>query len=135
MRISNLLFLTALGMTLVGTANADGSLGGEIRATASHPVVPNQPTPPSVATMVCHEAGGSGYPLTDYVNNIDLAIWNAASESYTNTLPNGFAIYPETSSNPTSCALATSQLVANGLTLKQVFSHFPGYYIEVFSTQ
>jgi hypothetical protein len=141
MRTSQFLLIATLGLGYINAANAQafltqGNINGESSSSsASSPNSSHFTVPPSVATMVCHESGGSGYPLTDYVNNIDLAIWNPISQSYTNTLPNGFPIYPETSSNPTSCAVATSQLASNGLTLKQVFSHFPGYYIEVFSSQ
>jgi hypothetical protein len=129
MLISQYLFIAALGASLITSANAQVAIGGG----TIHPIPP--PAPPNVVTMVCHESGGSGYPLTDYVNNVDVAVWNAASQSYTTSLPNGFVIYPETSSNPTSCAVATSQLQSQGFFLKQAFSHFPGYYIEVFSTE
>jgi hypothetical protein len=47
-------------------------------------------------------------------------------------------IYTETtpgpSGLPTSCAVAASYLSELGLTLTQSFSHFPGYYIEIFTT-
>jgi hypothetical protein len=37
----------------------------------------------AVVTMVCHESGGSGLPLTDYVNNLDFGIstWIPANMS------------------------------------------------------
>ena len=89
--------------------------------------------------MVCHESGGSGLPLTDYINNMDVAIWDSASNSYKNVLPGlaNKALTPvfnlETSSSPTQCAVATAELIAfYGLSLTQSFSHFTGYYIEIF---
>jgi hypothetical protein len=127
MRVSQFPVIAALGAVLMASANAQVAGGGTLHGIGS--------APPNVVTMVCHESGGSGYPLTDYVNNVDVAVWNAATQSYTDVLPNGIQIYPETSSNPTSCAVAMSQLQANGFTLKQAFSHFPGYYVEVFSNQ
>lgn len=88
--------------------------------------------PLDVVTMVCHESGGSGEPLTDYVNNIDV------SYNLRGTLPSDLpAIYTETTPGPdglpTSCAIASSVLSELGLKLKQSFSHFPGYYVEIFT--
>jgi hypothetical protein len=42
-------------------------------------------------------------------------------------------IQDETPTNPTTCAQATANLEYEGLQLTQVNSHFPGYYVEVFS--
>jgi hypothetical protein len=92
--------------------------------------------PIGVITMVCHESGGSGAPLTDYVNNVDVS-WAVGAVLET-TLPGNLpAIYTESSSGPnglpTSCAVAASYLSELGFTLTQSFSHFPGYYIEIFT--
>jgi hypothetical protein len=92
----------------------------------------------SFVTMVCHESGGSGAPLTDYVNNVDVSLMNQLGEVHT-ALPGDIpTIYTETtpgpSGLPTSCAVAASYLSELGLTLTQSFSHFPGYYIEIFTT-
>ena len=89
--------------------------------------------------MVCHESGGSGLPLTDYINNMDIASFDGQG-NLTQQLPQltdkqkGTVFNLETSSSPTSCAVATAELVSFwGYTLTNVFSHFTGYYIEVFT--
>src|SRR5580704_6056922 len=95
--------------------------------------------------MVCHESGGSGSPLTDYVNNIDYFLMERDNRNGTfityntptnrNTARNqpNTTIQDETSTNPTTCAQATANLEYEGLQLTQVNSHFPGYNVEVFS--
>jgi hypothetical protein len=121
MIIRNVLISTSLAMCAAGAANAQHI----------------SRKPGSVVTMVCHESGGSGLPLTDYVNNVDVAVWDstlAGGGGYTTNLPNGLIINTETQANPTSCALATSELEALGFTLDQTFSHFTGYYIEILSS-
>ena len=91
----------------------------------------------SFVTMVCHESGGSGAPLTDYVNNIDVSISDQLDELETALPRNAPTIYTETtpgpSGLPTSCAVAASYLSELGFTLTQSFSHFPGYYVEIFT--
>jgi len=94
--------------------------------------------PISFLTMVCHESGGSGAPLTDYVNNIDYALLNTQTGQLQSSFPAKMRpIYTETNPGadglPTSCAVATAVLTEYGLTLTQSFSHFPGYYIEIFT--
>jgi hypothetical protein len=89
--------------------------------------------------MVCHESGGSGLPLTDYINNMDIAAvdsqGNFTQQLLRYSANQKAAVFNlETSSSPTTCALATAELVAFwGYTLTSVFSHFTGYYIEVFT--
>jgi hypothetical protein len=94
--------------------------------------------PISVVTMVCHESGGSGAPLTDYVNNVDVSFVNQLAQPETSLPANVPTIFTETNPGPnglpTSCAVATSYLSELGFTLTQSFSHFPGYYIEIFTT-
>jgi hypothetical protein len=92
--------------------------------------------PISHVTMVCHESGGSGAPLTDYVNNLDVS-WVAGDKLET-TLPGDIpVIYTETNPGhnglPTPCSVAASYLSELGFVLTQSFSHFPGYYIEIFT--
>jgi len=89
--------------------------------------------------MVCHKSGGSGLPLTDYINNMDVASFDAQG-NVTQQLPlltpnQRAAVFNlETSSSPTSCAVPTAELVAFwSYALTSVFSHFTGYYIEVFT--
>jgi len=92
----------------------------------------------SFVSMVCHESGGSGSPLTDYVNNVDVSFVNQLGQFETGLPASVPTIYTETSPAPnglpTSCAVAASYLSALGFTLTQSFSHFPGYYIEIFTT-
>ena len=94
--------------------------------------------PTSFVTMVCHESGGSGAPLTDYVNNVDVSFVNQLGQRETALPGNVPTIYTETNPGPnglpTSCAVVASYLSELGFTLTQSFSHFPGYYIEIFST-
>jgi len=88
--------------------------------------------------MLCHESGGSGLPLTDYINNMDVASFEAngnLSQQLPQLTPDqrGAVFNLETSSSPTSCAIATAELVAFwGYKLTSVFSHLTGHFIEVF---
>jgi hypothetical protein len=102
------------------------------------PVEPPHSTsaPRSFVTMVCHESGGSGAPLTDYVNNVDLSFFS--NGQLQSALPSSVpTIYTETNPGPnglpTSCAVAASYLSQLGFTLTHSLSHFPGYYIEIFT--
>jgi hypothetical protein len=89
------------------------------------------------AVMVCHESGGSGLPLTDYINNIDFATWDFTSLTYVSAPPHRtdhieLVFNTETSSSPTPCAIAIAELVGlEGYTVKQSFSHFTGYYVVI----
>jgi hypothetical protein len=106
----------------------------------------------AVVTMVCHESGGSGLPLTDYVNNLDFGISITGgvpvdpSKYVPSPLPSTQTvtlkyndvvltdIQTETDASPTSCAIATSMLIRAGFKLVSTFSHFTGYYVEVFTS-
>jgi hypothetical protein len=75
--------------------------------------------------MVCHESGGSGLPLTDYVNNVD---WGGTGRNGgpldLTPLQNSAPIQTEASSSPTSCAQATTELESLGFQLTQVSATF-----------
>lgn len=135
MNIRNLSRVAPLAAALVlwqGAAHAQVVTGTPVHGIGS--VLGNSI---SFVTMVCHESGGSGLPLTDYVNNIDVSLYsNGQLET---TLPGSVpTIYTETTPGPngfpTSCAVAASYLSELGFALKQSLSHFPGYYIEIFTT-
>ena len=112
------------------------------KARAAAPAPPTVSDPTDVH-MVCHESGGSGSALTDYVNNMDVSPADASTAltGFTGVDLNFLKgeklvtkpINYETSSTPTSCAEADTILKEGGLTLQQAFSHFTGYYVEIWS--
>jgi hypothetical protein len=134
MNIRNLSRVVPLAVTLIlwqGAAHAQEVTGAPVHGIGG--VLGNSS---SFVTMVCHESGGSGFPLTDYVNNIDVSLYSKGQLE--TALPGSVpTIYTETTPGPnglpTSCAVAASYLSALGFALKQTLSHFPGYYIEIFT--
>ena len=115
------------------------------KARAAAPAPPTPVSNPTDVHLFCHEAGT---PLADYVNLMDVspadaftALSGSTGVELNHLRHNGGGaptvvtqpIYFETSTTPSNCADADNILKDDGLTLQQAFSHFGGYYVEIWS--
>lgn len=100
---------------------------------------------PTDVHLFCNE---TGTPLADEVNIMDVSPTNAFTTLAGSTgieinqikhnAGGGPAVVTQTinyegASNPTSCAVVDDILKDDGLTLQQAFSHFSGFYVEIWS--
>jgi len=116
------------------------------KTRAAGPAPPPPRSEPTDVHLICHEVDTPF--LADYVNLMDVSPadaftplggsngveinhrkHNAGGGPTVVTQPINY----ETSSSPTSCADVDNILKDDGLTLQQAFSHFGGYYVEIWS--